>query len=125
MPTAIWVDDGRSLLWATLLDSSILHSVIQVGIWTHANGPADNQSNEAVDHGRERYTSAAGSTSSFKGRCASSTAMATPKLAAGVLLFRRAYTFKTCSPLGLLDSSANSAATHASQAMAIASSLAH
>ena len=53
MPTAISVDNGLVMAVGYLLDSSIQHGVHQVGVWTRTDGPADHQTIEAVDHGRE------------------------------------------------------------------------
>ena len=53
MGTAIGVHDGLVIAVGHRLDSSIQHGVHEIGVWTRADRPADNQAIEAVDHGRQ------------------------------------------------------------------------
>ena len=53
MTTAIRVDDGPVVAVGYPLDSSVQHGVHKIGVWTRTDGPADHQTIEAVNHGRE------------------------------------------------------------------------
>ena len=58
MRTAIGVHDGPVSAVGQGRYSSVQHRVHQLGVWTCADGPADNQTIEAVDHGRQVHLAA-------------------------------------------------------------------
>ena len=53
MGTAIKMDNGPVMALGYRLDSRIQHGVHKNGVWTRTDGPADHQTIEAVDHGRQ------------------------------------------------------------------------
>ena len=53
VPAAIRMNDRPIIAVDYFLNSSVEHGVHKSGIWTCADGPADNQAIEAIDDGRE------------------------------------------------------------------------